>query len=518
MNRELIKLRRLLDENATHMSFEELLSRWDPFSTSDIIGVLSSSADESSENAIAEGLLRNWRSALLAIARRPLSTDDESTSDECVLMLTRLYRKLGPKFADRHLVLSRLGRMATPTSLRAVGAHLVDDPPVGLEAASAALLPLFALPSTELAATLFPDLLTCLANPDLAAGVLDLANHHTRAGRLTPHPAQDRWQELQRLTEAVVAQLSSAQKQAAASSVDRKATQAVVAHSLPLAVSLADALGLMGDRRAVPTLERLCELQHRRLRVEAAAALCRLGQEAAADLLITMAAEPVVRMRALAYAEELELLDRVDEELRSPLAVAESHLYAFLAQPTQMGVPPRHCELVDMRTLAWPGYEEPRDCYLFRYEFSVVGQDGEPRTVSNLAIAGPLVHAFHADMAELPVEDVYAAFAGWQAEHDEIQTQGWPPRKMDADTAALLRKGEAEFSEFEPLATGDFFGDKLLIARARRDDLEGTVVIDAMRVDWYPSTGRRRPIGPAEAFCIYKGRRLLASFNSEWTR
>ncbi len=518
MTSDLTELHARLREDANQLDLEMPESRWQSFAEPDIVKALVSIVEDVPVASAREGLLRNWRSAVLAVARRPLDAEVEAATDQPIEMIARLYRSLGPRFQDRHLLLSRLGRMATPASLRALVTLLVGDPPAGAEAASAALIPLFSLRAAEPLETLFPGLLACLANPDLAAGILDLANFHARAGRLSPHPAHQRAHELQRLTEAVVAHLSSAQEQAADTLASRQAAQAVVAQSVPLGVSLADALGLIGDPRAIPTLERLGELRHRRLRVEAAAALCRLGEETAADLLVALAAEPVVRLRVLAYAEELDLLDRVDEEYSSPLAIAEAQLYAFLAQPTQMGVPPQRCELVDQRTLSWPGYEEPRDCYLFRYEYALVDQDGTPRILSNLAISGPLVHAFYADMAELPVEDVYAAFAGWQAEHEEIRTHAWPPRELDAETSALLQKGQEEFTTFEPLARGDFFGDRLLIAQARRDDLAGTAIVDAMRVDWYPSTGRRRPIGPAEAFCIYKGRRLLASFNSEWSR
>ena len=35
-------------------------------------------------------------------------------------------------------------------------------------------------------------------------------------------------------------------------------------------------------------------------------------------------------------------------------------------------------------------------------------------------MAGPLVHAFEADLTKLDQFDAYAAFAGWQAEHPDI--------------------------------------------------------------------------------------------------
>ncbi len=63
----------------------------------------------------------------------------------------------------------------------------------------------------------------------------------------------------------------------------------------------------------------------------------------------------------------------------------------------------------------WPSYTEPQTCYLFRFTYPL--SNGQ---YTNVGIAGPVVHAFNADMAELPELDIYAAFAGWQAEHPEI--------------------------------------------------------------------------------------------------
>ncbi len=86
-----------------------------------------------------------------------------------------------------------------------------------------------------------------------------------------------------------------------------------------------------------------------------------------------------------------------------------------LAQPTFFGIPPAELKLVDSRTQFWPGYETPVHCYLFRYAYRF--GDGQ---YSNVAIAGPLVHAFAADLSDLPPDDIYAVYAGWHVEHESI--------------------------------------------------------------------------------------------------
>ena len=60
---------------------------------------------------------------------------------------------------------------------------------------------------------------------------------------------------------------------------------------------------------------------------------------------------------------------------------------------------------------------------------------------------------------------------------------------------------------------GHFFGDRVLIARASRHDVPGIAVVDRNGVEWYPIRTQRHCLGAQEAFCIYKGRRLLRSFN-----
>ncbi len=167
------------------------------------------------------------------------------------------------------------------------------------------------------------------------------------------------------------------------------------------------------------------ELQHRRLRVEAAAALARLGDQQGEQTLVELASEPVVRLRVVHYAEELGLGESIPEEYPSDIAIAEAELVTHLAQPTAIGTPPSRCELVDTRSLYWPGYEEPRNCYLFRFTYSFRSDSGTDCRVSNIGIAGP-VHrtSVQGDVSELPVDEIYALFAGCHAEHYIFQ---WKP-------------------------------------------------------------------------------------------
>jgi hypothetical protein len=43
--------------------------------------------------------------------------------------------------------------------------------------------------------------------------------------------------------------------------------------------------------------------------------------------------------------------------------------------------------------------------------------------------------------------------------------------------------------------------------------MPGVAIADNDRTYWWPQGASRRPIGPVEAYCIYKGRKLLKAFN-----
>jgi hypothetical protein len=186
-------------------------------------------------------------------------------------------------------------------------------------------------------------------------------------------------------------------------------------------------------------------------------------------------------------------------------------LALYLAQPSQIGVPPNNSELLDTRTLYWPGYERPVTCYLFRFTYAI--GDAE---FSSIGIAGPLTHAFGADLSDLSPDDIYAAFAGWQAEGEEIVETDVADASdaQQLDVTRLRQKAaDAGCQAIQPLTLGGFFGTSVLIAAGERNGTPGVLVVDDQRIYWWPRAAGRRPIGPLEAYCIYKGQKLLRAFN-----
>ena len=438
------------------------------------------------------------------------STNRRRLPKTTVPLIVALYRKLGSACSSRCHLLQLLAASAIPYELEEFTNLVVDDPPTDASSALLAFGPLFQHTSYD-ANKLFPKLLDALQHQVVAASIIDLANFLFRQGLIEPHSGVARKEQLVALLGAVVQRLARMEEDPTqfADTPDEIAQQ--IDDAISLAVALCDALALIGDREAVGKLYQALEVRHRRLHTEAAAALARFGEEAGKDALVALAAEPVARLRVLAYADELDLSEKLDEEYTTPIARAEAELALWLAQPSQMGIPPMQFELIDSRLQHWPGYDEPIESFLFRFTYQLPTGD-----YSNVGIVGPLTHAFGADLLDLPPDDIYAAFAGWHVEHEDI---------FEMDAAALTeaqrvevtrlerRLRDHDFDAIQPTIFGMFLGDKVLVARAVSEGHSGIAVMDEHEPSWFPSRNTSRPIGSHEACCIYKGRRLLRTFN-----
>jgi len=422
----------------------------------------------------------------------------------------RLYHHLGPNNGSRDYLPCLLSVARTPQALAAFAELTVESPPDDERSVVTMFAPLFQTRDYD-PSLLFPRLLDALGHVGVAAVILDLANYVTRCGIASRHPGTERLEELANLLGGIVGHLGRLESTTPTDGEMAKTMSKTINDGVALAVSLCDALALVGDKSVTGKLYQAMDLGHRRLRTEAAAALARLGEEAGVEAMVRLAAEPVSRLRVLAYSEELGVLDKVSEEYQTDEAKAEAELALWLADPAQMGIPPTDCELVDRRTQYWPSYDEPMDCFLFRFTYDL-GQ----AEFSNIGIAGPLAHAFSADLSDLPPDDIYAAFAGWHAKHKEI-VEIDAEHANDAqrtDIARLERRlGDEGYAAIQPVTLGLFFGDRTLVAEAVREGAPGHAVVDAERTYWFARGVNRSPLGPHEAYCIYKGRKLLQFFN-----
>ncbi len=347
----------------------------------------------------------------------------------------------------------------------------------------------------------------------VAAAVYDLCNFYYRHGRVSSHPAEPRLERLNGLLEQLCSSLLQIESGKVNSQIDARAINRQVADSVALIVALCDVFALLEYQTAADNIIKVMMLRHRRVQTEAAAALAKMGYDQGRTALIAMAQDPVSRLRVLAYAEELGFLDQVSLELQGEISIAESQLAIWLSEPQQMGLAPTHIELVDNREMYWPSYEHPVQCFLFRYRYG----SGE-NAYSNVGICGPLSHAFAADIRHLAPEDCYALFAGWQTTHQEIfqiaveraaQLHPSEIRRLQS----LLSEQQVEEQQIQTAA--GFFGETILIATGKIDGVTGTAIVDQAEVTWIPSGAARAPIDWDLASALWRGRRLLTTFNHQ---
>lgn len=430
--------------------------------------------------------------------------------------IRQLAERLPPSSTPQVALLAWLAKDGTaaamPLWLDLVLAHPPDDE----RSLAQMFAPLFQR-RDDVPATLFPRLFAGLAHPLVAAATLDLANYLYRSQRVPVHPAAERSSELIQLFGQLTRSLEKFEE---SPPEDRSGAELsrMVSQSVALIVSLCDTLGLVGDKEAIGRLSQALDLKHRRIRTEAAAALARLGDDRGKEELPSLAVEPSARLRVLQYCQELGIADRVDPEYATPLAVAEAELVVWLAEPTQFGIPPTEIELVEHRQQHWPGYNDAKDCFLFRFTYRLTIDGVGERSYSNVGIAGPLAYAFTADMGDLPPADIFAAFAGFQAEHADIfDVEVDRLSKSEQLEAVRLerRLHDAGFQEIQPFFMGYFLGEKALAATCLREGVPGAAVADFSEVFFFPARNAQRPLGPREAHCIYKGRKLLKAFNRD---
>jgi hypothetical protein len=462
-------------------------------------------------------LLANW--LVTAVQARRKAVDDRRVNGpedaRTIAAIEELYHRLGAVSRARGQLLAWLATGGSDVEAELFGRLLLSEPPHDDEDVVQALSPWFQRQRGR-AAKLFPGLLHAIGLPGLAAPILDLANFLTRQKQVPEHPAKEVSAELITLLGELVQTLLLLEERPDQFGDSPQELSRRVARGVALAVSLCDSLALMGEQSATGKLYQALRVGHRRLRTEAAAALARLGEEQGARELTQLAAEPIARLRVLAYAEELKLMDKIDPQYATKEARAEAELCVWLAEPTQYGVPPTSCELFDYREQHWPGFDDPIDCFLFQFQYLVTVDEGREQSFSNIGIAGPLVHAFVADLADLPAEDIYAAFAGWHAQHEDIREFDVArlSKSEQIEVERLKRRlHDAGYVSIEPQRMGYFFGEKALVALAERQGVAGVAVADFQDTLFFPRRHSRRPLGVEEAYSIYKGRKLLKAFN-----
>ena len=433
-------------------------------------------------------------------------------SDLRLRSIETLYR-LAPVNSDlRNHLLRWLATSWNPEAIELWSELVCQDPPehrLGIGLAFAPLMQPGFRPGEKLLSLL---LTQATAHSQIAPVVFDLFNYYVRSGQVKKHPALPRAAPLTELLGRLVGQLSRIEDGDFPANFAARQINQLVSDSVALIVALCDTFALTGHEAAIPKLHQALRLRHRRVQTEAAAALARLQDETGKQALIALAEQPVTRLRVLAYADELGFKQEISLELQGEIALAESQLAIWLAEPDQMGLAPSNLELLDNREMFWPGFEHPVACYLFKYAYGT-GESAH----RNIGICGPLTHAFAADLQHLPIDEIYAAFAGWQTIHQDIfQMSSARATQVFPNELQRLQSGldDDTLDDVKVQTVGSFFGDLVLVATARCEGQSGTIIVDNHDSTWYETGNFDAPIDWKLAYTIWRGKQLLSKFNS----
>jgi hypothetical protein len=425
----------------------------------------------------------------------------------------KLYVNCPPNSELRCHLLRWLATAGTEDCLRQWSDMVCDNPPFHRTAMVLVFAPLMQ-PHFSPPAWLMDQLLNnATSHSQIAPAVYDLLNYYFRHGKVDAHPAAQRSEALVGLLSQLTQQMSKIESGNLPSGATAESVNLLISDSVALIVALCDSFALQNYKAAVAPLQDAMRLRHRRVQTEAAAALTRLGDAQGKATLVDLAREPIARLRVLAYADELGFRDEISLELQGEISLAESHLAIWLAEPSQMGLSPSKIELVDTRELYWPGYDHPVQCFLFKYSYGL-GDTG----LSNIGICGPMTHAFVSDLKHLSIDEMYAAFAGWQTVHQEIFQL--TPRQAEStfrnDWRRLVGDLHAEaYDEADIKTAASFFGELVLIAEVIAEGKPGTAIIDANSKSWFSLGSPDQPIDFQMAFSIWKGQQMLNSFNEQ---
>ncbi len=476
-----------------------------------LLGVLSGLAADRQLNGKRLQLTIQWIAANALQRERNAAEDDYGQLDADAVAQAYSSLKGHDQTAAAHL-LQLLSAQADDESLDRLAEIIGSNAPDEWNNVGLALSPLWQSSQTVLET--FFAALALEENLDAATlpVLLDLSNFSVRTGKLQHHPFQDLAALLAKLLRQVTYRLEKLQSDPSSFGDSVESIQQILNDSIALTVSLCDSLGIIGGDESVDALTEAVQLSHRRIQVEAAGALASLGIESGKSRLLELAVDPAARLRAVRYAEDLGLEDELPSELRHPNALAESELALWLSSPEQFGLPPTSLELIDTRNQYWPSYEEPQNCFLFQFEYRF-----PESTVRNVGIAGPLTHAFQCDLAGMPVEDIYAIFAGWHAEHEEIFEV--PAHSLNEAQLREANRLANAFEEFglgvqERVALTLFFGEVALLAVVRKESRRLLGITDGHELICLPVNNTPTSISPETILCLYRGRKLLRTFNA----
>ena len=182
------------------------------------------------------------------------------------------------------------------------------------------------------------------------------------------------------------------------------------------------------------------------VRMEAAWAAARLGNETGKTALARLCLDRNYSMAARAYLEELGLREVIPKEADEPGFRAMAKMCEWLGRPKEFGRPPDDIELFDTRELHWPPTKDWRPVWLFKFRYAAEVSDDLPDGDEadevdddeiGIGMAGSIPHSLEGETnALMPPIDIYALHCCWEleAKHDSRAPE---VRSIEAGRALL---------------------------------------------------------------------------------
>lgn len=179
-----------------------------------------------------------------------------------------------------------------------------------------------------------------------------------------------------------------------------------------------------------------------RVRMEAAWAQVRSGDESGLSALTRHAGDPLVSRAAQTYLEELGFADRIPEQARDPDFQALAEMAAWLSHPLEFGRPPDALRLRDSRVLSWPPTRDTRRLWQIEYRFDA--KDGDEPDVG-VGMVGSITFALVGEATtDLTPEEIYGLHCCWELQENDDR-RAPKDRSAVAGTRILRENGNAGF-------------------------------------------------------------------------
>ena len=154
------------------------------------------------------------------------------------------------------------------------------------------------------------------------------------------------------------------------------------------------------------------------VRLESAWAMTKVGKETGLKELQKWAKDVKYSKIACEYLKELNLKDKIPDEVKGKNFKAMAEMCSWLSHPNEFGEPPTKIELFDKRVLFWPPTNDKRTVWLFKYEYPPY-EDGED-LVKGISMVGSVTFALFGEAkVDLSPEDVYGLHCVWELELNE---------------------------------------------------------------------------------------------------